>query len=66
MKDLVDRINNLEIKFSYQDELINELSLIISDQQTRIEELSKALKRFLQENPSSGTSLSKDEKPPHY
>ena len=41
MKDLEKRVNDLEIKFSYQDELINELNLIITEQQNKVTEIIK-------------------------
>ncbi len=68
MKELEERINNLEIKFSYQDELINELNLIVTDQQIQIEMMAKALQGLLDSQSQGGVNNSslKDDRPPHY
>ena len=68
MKNLEERVNDLEIKFSYQDELINELNLIVADQQKYIEAHKKVIKELVNtegEAKMGNTSL-KDERPPHY
>jgi uncharacterized coiled-coil protein SlyX len=65
MKELEERLIALEEKFSYQDELVNELNKIVSDQQSTISFLVKELKG-LSEMANSGSSNLKDEKPPHY
>lgn len=67
MNDLEKRVNDLESKFSFQDELVNELNLIVTEQQGKITELTAALK-YLKQNSEQGdqnTSL-KNERPPHY
>ncbi len=68
MNDLEDRLNNLEIKFSYQDELINELNLIVANQQSKIDKMEEMLKQIHEQSSEDGsqnTSL-ENERPPHY
>ena len=67
MNDLEKRLNDLEIKFAYQDELLNELNLIVAKQQKKNDDLTKALKAVSNKvSAGSSNSLDKDEKPPHY
>jgi SlyX protein len=68
MKNLEERVNDLEIKFSYQDELINELNLMVADQQKYIEELKKVIKELVNNNGEKniGNTSLKNERPPHY
>lgn len=67
MNDLEQRINDLESKFSFQDELLNELNLIISDQQKKIAGLIDAVKYLKQNSGGDDQNSSlKNEKPPHY
>ena len=67
MSDLEKRLNDLEIKFSYQDELINELNLVLTEQQNKVSEMAGILKNL---NESSGqgdqSSSVTNERPPHY
>lgn len=72
MTDLNDRITELEIKAAHQDQQINDLSEMVSEQWKLIErlggQLTKANDRIesLENNiPGDKTSLL-DEKPPHY
>lgn len=64
------RIIDLEIKFSYQEELLIQLNDVVTKQQTTIERLEKEildLKRNVNANNSiGGVGSLKDEKPPHY
>mgnify|MGYP001093295012 CR=1 FL=1 len=62
MNELEERLVALEEKFSYQDELVNELNKIVAEQQTAIEFLVKEIKG-LSEQAATGSS---NEKPPHY
>jgi SlyX protein len=63
------RIINLEVKFSHQDMLLEELNKIVTSQQMMLEKLQKEiteLKHIQSENaPQSPRSLA-DEVPPHY
>lgn len=64
-----DRIIDLEIKFTFQEELLAELNNIVTAQQFKIDKLEKELKMLhsaigdSQGSPGGGL---KDEKPPHY
>lgn len=64
-----DRINNLEIKLSFTEDLIDQLNQTIYKQQQQIEFLYRELKS-IKEQASSGDGASisspKDEIPPHY
>lgn len=63
-----DRLNALEIKFSHQDHLVEELNKIVSDQQQLIDKLIKEiqdLKVSIDGNGQSSRTL-EDDVPPHY
>ena len=64
MNDLEKRINDLEIKFSYQDELLNELNMIVAKQQKKIDEMLNSLKALSDQAMQGDKST--NEKPPHY
>jgi SlyX protein len=68
MKDLENRITDLEIKYSYQDDLVNELNQIVAKQAQMIKKLEKDLKEMatLSNDKSSHSANSADEVPPHY
>jgi SlyX protein len=65
-----DRITDLEIRFSHQDQFLHQLNDIVVGQQRTIERLEKEildLKRAVNvEGGVSGTRTLKDEVPPHY
>ena len=67
MSDLEKRVNELESKFSFQDQLVGELNLIVADQQAKITELIEAL-RHLKQSSGDGDQRSslENERPPHY
>lgn len=69
-KDADGRIEALEIKVSYQESMIHELSLTLYDQAQRLErmerlvkEISGRMKDLVQENLPG---LPPNERPPHY
>ena len=68
MNNLEKRINELEIKFSYQDDLLNELNLIVANQQVKIKEMSEVIQAISAQTANSGGQGSnpKNERPPHY
>ena len=67
MSDLENRLNDLEIKFSYQDEMINQLNLIVTEQQNEIVEISRILKSLKESSGQDGQGPPPDnERPPHY
>lgn len=65
-----ERIINLEIKFSHQDNYLEDLNKIVTAQQITIERLEKEiidLKRSLHsESGVPGSRSLRDDKPPHY
>ena len=64
-----DRINNLEIKLSFTEDLIDRLNQTIYKQQQQIEFLYRELKSIKEQSSSgdgAGISSPKDEIPPHY
>lgn len=65
-----DRVTNLEIRFSHQDDFLHQLNQIVVAQQKTIERLEKEildLKRSLNsESGVGGTRSLADDKPPHY
>jgi SlyX protein len=63
-----ERITNLEIRYSHQDEFLAQLNQIVIDQQKTIERLEKEIldiKRTLNSFPGEDRLL-KNERPPHY
>ncbi len=68
MDDLEKRLTDLEVKFSYQDQLINELNMIVAEQGMEIDKLKKLTKSLNEQLTKGGdhnTSLEND-RPPHY
>lgn len=64
-----DRINNLEIKLSFTEDLIDQLNQTIYKQQQQIEFLYRELKSIKEQSSSgdgAGSSSPKDDIPPHY
>ena len=72
MTDLQNRIDNLEIKAAHQEQQLNDLSEMVSDQWKLIEKfgglLTKADARLesLENNNTQSPPDLMDEKPPHY
>lgn len=70
MKDIEKRLTELEIRFTYQDHLIEELNEVIIRQQKEITQL-RSLWQKLEEGKFGGIdqgikSLSEEVPPPHY
>jgi SlyX protein len=65
---LEDRITELEIKFSHQDHLVNELNQIISNQQLSIDRLIKEIQdlKLSVEGSAQSSRTLEDDVPPHY
>jgi len=64
-----ERIVTLEIKFAYQEEILQKLDKIIQEQQTRIENLETANKYLADKFNALQTSADSDittDLPPHY
>lgn len=65
---LEERVKDLEVKFSHQDFLLDQLNKIVANQQQTIEKLQQdilELKLSQSENTSQPRSLA-DDVPPHY
>lgn len=64
-----DRLNNLEVKFSFMEDLVEKLNDVVSRQQEQIDLLTREVVRLRHEaasaEPSTFRSL-RDELPPHY
>ncbi len=66
---LQERITELEIKFSHQDHLVDELNKIITNQQISIDKLINEIQIIKASLEGSGTQASRtleDDVPPHY
>ena len=65
-----ERITNLEIKLSFNEDLIEELNQTVYKQQQQIELLYKELKalkiQVASSSPTEGSGNLHDEIPPHY
>lgn len=65
-----ERLTELEIRFSHQDNFIRQLNEVVIEQQVKIEQLEKAV-MDLKRNINSETGVDSrrtlaDDKPPHY
>ncbi len=64
------RLTDLEIKTSFQEDLLEQLNQVVYQQQLKIDQLAEELARLrqqLQDNASTPTFRSlRDELPPHY
>ena len=66
---LEDRVTELEIKFSHQDHLVDELNKIITNQQMSIDKLINEiqnLKISIEGNAGQANRTLEDDVPPHY
>ena len=65
-----ERFEDLEMRLAYQDQMLNELNDVVTDQQARIMQLEKhikALSERMQAMADSAPAAGQgDEKPPHY
>ncbi len=70
MQKLEKRLDDLEIKFSYQQEVVDSLNDTITKQWDEIDRLKKLTKRLREEvvnlKESSPTSSGVEAPPPHY
>ena len=63
------RLESLEVKASYMEDLLDDLNLTIYRQQEQIDRLAREVVRLREQAPSGaagGASSSADERPPHY
>lgn len=69
---VVDRVVELEEKFSFQEELLLQLNDVVAKQAMQIMELASQLKSCkeqiegLRERDSQPSAAAEDERPPHY
>jgi SlyX protein len=62
-----DRIVELELRFTEQQHLLQELSEVVYGQQRELERLARELERLRQKVPEPGiVDPDEHEKPPHY
>ncbi|EQC47183.1 SlyX family protein [Bacteriovorax sp. Seq25_V] len=70
MNELEQRLSDLEVKFSYQDDMLAELSLVIADQQKTIDQMRYILEQMSEQQKKSSQEGQDrnpaDDKPPHY
>lgn len=68
-QDIDRRLNDLEIKASYTEDLLDQLNMVIYRQQQRIDSLVQQVLQLRQQVPDggpTGTGGLRDELPPHY
>ena len=63
-----ERLTALEIKFSHQDFLVNELNKMVADQQQLIDKLIKEIQqiKIAMDGNGQSTRTLEDDVPPHY
>jgi SlyX protein len=69
LTDVIERLNNLEIKASFTEDLVDRLDQVIIRQQDQIDRLSLELSWLRQQAPAEGAGQARnlrDELPPHY
>ena len=67
--DAEQRLNALEIKASYAEDLVDELNLALYRQQQQIDRLLLQVQHLQQQTPDGGSGAGRnprDELPPHY
>jgi SlyX protein len=67
--DIDQRLNDLEIKASYSEDLLDQLNLTIYRQQQQIDRLVLEITQLRQQMPEAGSGAARnlrDELPPHY
>ncbi|MET0543478.1 MAG: SlyX family protein [Variovorax sp.] len=64
--DTERRLNDLEIKASYTEDLLDQLNLTIYRQQQQIDSLAQQLAELRSQRPEAGVRSLRDELPPHY
>jgi SlyX protein len=63
--DDTQRIDNLEIKITYLEDILDTLNSVILSQNESIDFLKKEIK-FLKEQDANAQEIRPNEKPPHY
>ncbi|MDM0039352.1 SlyX family protein [Variovorax sp. J22G21] len=68
-QDVEHRLNELEIKASYTEDLLDQLNLVIYRQQQQIDSLVQQVVQLRQQSTDAGSGSPRnlrDELPPHY
>ena len=65
-----DRLTEIEVKITYQEDIVQELNMLVYQQQKRIEQLEKICESLMDHvrilaRPTEGSDAS-NERPPHY
>lgn len=66
MPDTPQRLEALEVKAAFTEDLLDQLNLTIYRQQLQIEQLQRELQALRQQQPEGGARSLRDELPPHY
>jgi SlyX protein len=69
LQDAERRVNELEIKASFTEDLLDQLNLALYRQQQQIDSLILQVAQLRQQSPDSGAGAARnlrDELPPHY
>ncbi|MBN9338631.1 MAG: SlyX family protein [Comamonadaceae bacterium] len=68
MPDTPQRLEALEVKAAFTEDLLDQLNLTIYRQQLQIEQLQRELQALRQQQPEGGVAARslRDELPPHY
>lgn len=65
MSELHERLTDLEVRYSHQERVVEQLSDLVREQQDTIDALVKQLRR-LSESAEANEAAPPHEKPPHY
>ncbi len=68
-QDILQRLEGLEIKTSFMEDLLDQVNLVIYRQQQQIDDLVRELLRLRQQVPEGGAAGPRnlrDDLPPHY
>ena len=60
------RLVDIETKLAYQEDLVQHLNKVISDQQGKIDELEKVCRKLVDLSEEMAASRIEDAPPPHY
>jgi SlyX protein len=72
MPDTTTRLDNLEVKASFAEDLLEQLNLLVYKQQQQIESLQQQIEQLRAQLPERDPGLGagprdpRDERPPHY
>ncbi|WP_026435654.1 SlyX family protein [Acidovorax sp. JHL-9] len=64
--NILQRLENLEVKASFTEDLLDQLNMTIYQQQQRIDRLTQEIIALRQQAPEGGPRNLRDELPPHY